>query len=924
MAFFRRVRVCTLILFLAVAITTVRAGDGESRRSSDSAVFSESIYLRDVEYLASDELEGRGTGQPGIDVAAEYIARELEAAGVQPAGDKGTFFQNFTLKLKSRIGDDTRLTYAVNNRRTYRTAAPGEDYTPLPFSDNGPFSGEVVFAGYGIEDEDLDYDDFKGVDVEGKVVLVLRRAPKFDDFSPRSMSFMAKAQRAAAHDATAVLVVNPTDDEEGDKLYSMDSGGAGRRGGFNFGGNSIPIMHVRQALADELLKAGGLGGLADVQKKIETGEKPASALLKGVRVKGYCKVEPVESPVRNVVGIVPGAGPNKDEIIIIGGHYDHLGIRNKGDAKFNPLKDISNGADDNASGTTGVMMLARAYAKHPPNRSLLVMLYTAEEIGLLGSQHFAKTPTEAVDLKKCVAMLNFDMIGRLKDNKLEVGGMRTGGFQDMIHKLAEPYEFRIIDGGGGRGPSDHTSFYNKNIPVLFFFTGIHKQYHQPEDDTPLLNIPGAIKIVRYAADVIDTIDASPERPPFKTDTSRETLLRQDAPETAAAPLAGPARPGVKLGVIPGEGGDNGLLVREVQDDTAASRAGLKPGDRIVRIGEAKITDRASLLAVLGKLKTSDTSSIVVSRDGDELKLSLAFDGSPTVVAAAKPADAEKPPQPASLSPASSATVKRLKTLLEAEPAQDKLGRAMTCKYRVVDDKMTIVVWEKHVWRDRDDLYDGWIRNQSRVDLLNAVERFLGGTGTCRTEIRYAEWAAGTPERFDDIPELDAICISLTRRFRGAYDDSEAAHWARPKSNGQTARADAGAGHGSAVSHGSVGASPHGQTFSGGDHGHEKDDAAVTPKMPPVRLGISPTYAPEEGEGFAISGVSENGPAAKAGMKDTDRILRIGSKKVTDVYSYMASLTEFRPNQVIEVEVLRDGKRVVLKVKCDAQKPAEPS
>ena len=910
MHFHRRSRVLALTLSFAIMAPLAWAGDGESRRSADEAIFSEAIYLNDVGYLASDELEGRGTGQPGIDVAAEYIAKELEAVGVKPAGDNGTFFQNFTLKLKSRIGDETKLTYAVNNRRTYKTAAPGEDYTPLPFSDNGPFSGEVVFAGYGIEDEDLDYDDFKGVDVEGKVVLVLRRAPKFDDFSPRAMSFMAKAQAAASRDATAVLVVNPTDDEDGDKLYSMDSGGAGRRGGFNFGGNSIPIMHIRQGLADTLLKAGGLGGLAEVQKKIETGEKPASALLKGVRVKGNCKVEPVDSPVRNVVGMIPGTGPQKDEIIIIGGHYDHLGIRNKGDAKFNAAKDISNGADDNGSGTTGVMMLARAYAKQPPNRSILVMLFTAEEIGLLGSQHFAKTPTAGIDLKKCVAMLNFDMIGRLKDNKLEVGGMRTGNFQDMIHKLAQPYEFRIIDGGGGRGPSDHTSFYNKNIPVLFFFTGIHKQYHQPEDDTPLLNVPGAIKIVRFAADVIDTIDAAPSRPPFKTDTTRETLLRQDAPEVAAAPLAGPARPGVKLGVIPGEGGEKGLAILEVQDDTPAQRAGLKTGDRITRIGDAKITDRPSLLATLGKLKSSDKTTIVVDRDGREMKLPLAF-AAPGAVAAKPAAPATPAHSPSTPSGSFVVMTKRIKAMLDAEPAQDSRGKAVTCKYRVVDDRLSIVIWAHLDPHEQPGAFDGWVRNQSRSQVMEVVSKFLAGARNC--EIETCSSLAANAD--DPSPIFVALKRNTGSVFDGGHSTVIQSHAA---ASPEKSAADP---HHASVA---VGASPHGQAFSGGDHGHEKDDAAVTPKMPPVRLGISPTYAPEEGEGFPISAVAENGPAAKAGMKDTDRILRIGSKKVTDVYSYMAALTEFRPNQVIEVEVLREGKRVVLKVKCDAQKPTEPS
>jgi len=903
---FRRSRVPAFILALAVAASTVWAGDGTTRRSEDSAIFSEAIFLRDVDYLASDELEGRGTGQPGIDLAADYIAEQFRDAGVKPAGDNGTYFQNFTLKLKSRIGDDTLLTYAVNDRRTYKTAEPGVDYTPLPFSENGPFSGDVVFAGYGIVDEDLDYDDFEDVDVEDKVVLVLRRAPKFDDFSPRSMSFMAKAQRAGSRDAAAVLVVNPIGDEDGDKLYSMESAG-GMRGGFFSNADGIPILHIKQALADELLKAGGLGGLEAVQKKIETGKKPASAPLKGVRVKGNCKVEPIESPVRNVMGMIPGTGPNKDEIIVIGGHYDHLGIRNKGDAKFNPLKDISNGADDNASGTSGVIMLARAYAKHPPNRSILVMAYTAEELGLLGSQHFAKNPT--VDLKQCVAMLNFDMIGRLKDDKLEVGGMRTGGFEDMVRKLAEPFGFRIIDGGGGRGPSDHTSFYNKNIPVLFFFTGIHKQYHQPEDDTPLLNNAGAIKIIRFAADIIDTIDAAPERPKFATDTSRETLLRQDAPERpAAAPMAGPARPGVRLGVVPGEGGEKGLAVLEVQADTPAARAGIKAGDRIVKIGVAKITSRETLVATLTKMKASDETTIVLDRDGQEVKVPVAF-GAPTAVAArpaapARPATPGDRPRPAarrdaSPGPRGSIAQRRIVNLLTSE---SQLGGApLRFKTRVFDRRMEIVIRPELDRMDRPGALDGWQRNQELGQVVDLVGKFLAGADHCKTSIQY-----------EGVSELTHVHITLERSAWTNEPDRTSAHAPHAPSPSPVAATVSAGGH---ASHGQASSDP---------HGHGNDDGAATPKMPPVRLGIMPTYAPEEGEGYAISGLAENGPAAKAGMKDTDRILRIGAKKVTDVYSYMSSLTEFRPNQVIDVEVLRDGKRVVLKVKCDAQKPTEPS
>ncbi|MCA9283449.1 MAG: M20/M25/M40 family metallo-hydrolase, partial [Phycisphaerales bacterium] len=217
----------------------------------------------------------------------------------------------------------------------------------------------------------------------------------------------------------------------------------------------LPIMHVTPAFANRMLAAGGLQDIKTLQDRIERTQAPASAPLEGVSARGRVEIEPVYSDVRNVVGMIPGTGPQKDEIIVLGAHYDHLGIRNKDKADFDPTKDISNGADDNASGTAMLMQFAKAYTQgDAPNRTLVLVAFTGEELGLLGSAHFAKEPT--VDLDKCIAMLNFDMVGRLKDDMLEVGGMRTGGFEAIIDDLAQPYGFDIRDGGGGRGPSDHT------------------------------------------------------------------------------------------------------------------------------------------------------------------------------------------------------------------------------------------------------------------------------------------------------------------------------------------------------------------------------------------------------------------------------------------------------------------------------------
>ncbi|MFQ5425181.1 MAG: M28 family peptidase, partial [Phycisphaerae bacterium] len=596
---------------------------GRGRHSKDGALFSASRYRTNVEYLASDALEGRGTGQEGIDKAARFIAERFERMGVQPAGDDGSYFQDFTLRIKRRIGMGTRLAVEAGDS-THRGKLHG-DFVPLPPSGKGTFSGDVVFAGYGIVTDD--YNDYEGLDVADKVVLVLRRTPAFGEFGISDAVFSGKGRRASDRDAAAVLVVNRPDD--GDALFDYESARRGRSAG-------VPMVQISRALADEMLASADMPDVAALEKKIEKRQKPISQVLKGVSVRGRVAIRRVKTPARNIVGVIPGTGPQKDEYIVVGGHYDHLGIRNKGKAGFDPAKDISNGADDNASGTTGVLTIANAFSQGAkPNRSILVMLFTGEELGLLGSQHFAKHPT--IPLDKCAAMINMDMIGRLKNDKLEVGGMRTGeGLEEIVHRHAETYGFKIRDGGGGRGPSDHTNFYNKKIPVLFFFTGLHKQYHRPEDDSPLLNIEGAIRVTKLVADCIDDIDARPERPAFAADTRRMELAwqregkepKEDTP-VAAAPNAGQR---VRLGIMPVPDEDeSGIAIGRVLDDSPADRAGMREGDRIVKIGDTTIGAIGDVIAALGGFNRGDSTTVVVQRGGKNVSLDVRFE------AAGKPA-----------------------------------------------------------------------------------------------------------------------------------------------------------------------------------------------------------------------------------------------------------------------------------------------
>jgi len=924
----RRLTCVALGLFLAISTLPTRASDinADKRRSDTAALFSEADFLRHVGTLADDSFEGRGTGQEGIDKAAEYIAARFEEWGVQPGGDDRTYFQNFTLKLKSQVAEGTRLAVGMNDRPTRRAAALNEDYIPFPFSSNGSFSGEVVFAGYGVVKDDAGYNDYAGIDVADKVVLVLRRGPKFGEFSVQDSAFRAKASRAAGRDAAALLVVNPADDEDGDKLFDFNAQGMARFGGRGYG---IPMIHISRKLADRMLRAGGLGGLEAAQKKIDENEKPASAVLKGVTIRGRVEIEPIESPVRNVIGIVPGTGPQKDEFIVMGAHYDHLGIRNKGTPEFDSEKDISNGADDNASGTTLVMMLARAFAEgKPPNRTMVFMLYTGEEMGLLGSAHFANNPT--LDLTKVNAMLNFDMVGRLKDNKLEVGGMRTGGFEDMVHRLAEPYGFTIRDGGGGRGPSDHTSFYNKGIPVLFFFTGLHKQYHQPDDDTPLLNIDGAVRIARFGADIVDEIDSRSQRVVFTEDTSRARISRQDSPDdeprvAAAAPPTGePDR--LRLGIVPDMDNDQpGVVIAQVAEGSPAAGAGLKAGDRLMAIGEKRIEGVMDIAGALAVFKWGDTARVRIVRDGERKSIDVKFPARTAVAARPAPDRAqpdrqtdervaqdqprrerrrddrgERGPGDAGMTTAPGSIERSLNELVGRMADLSGGECIVSIKGENVDISLTVAAGRESDRRLVSQIgrsLDGAVRGDVRIGVSFNLPRGRGQEPSNPLRGPFRDRPGG---RRGMQSTADAGDESMTTRPRRENRPE------RPQPPTPPAPPRA------------AGGDPTQKAAKKDPHAHADDEVAAAP-MPKVRLGILPTYGESEGRGYEITGVADDGPAAKAGMKNDDRILKIGGKNVTDVYSYMEALAGYKPGDEVAVVVLRGDKEITLKIKSAPQK-----
>jgi Zn-dependent M28 family amino/carboxypeptidase len=581
-------------------------------------------------YLASDEMEGRGPGTAGLDRAADYIAQQFQTIGLRALPGQRDYFQPFEMTTATELGPQTALRVAD------RKFEPREEFVPLNMSAEGVFDAPVVFAGYGTKSPDHKYDDYAGVDAKGKVVLALRYEPHDENGKSRfaeqgwseAATFATKVRHAKEAGAVALLIVSPSDFAKDDRLIPF----AGPRGQGETG--ALPVLHVKQAVAEEILRRGGAAELATLQNKIDEATKPASTGLDGVTVAGNVDIVQKQLTVKNVVGYLPGK--NADEYVVVGAHYDHLGrggmgsLRRRG-TTTQSTPQIHNGADDNASGTTALIAMAAEIASRgTPPRSIIFAAFTAEEEGLLGSRHFVEHPP--VPLEDIAAMLNLDMVGRVRTvaehaassttkqtttaeattqdsaaGVLYVGGMGTARNFDAIVKKADarsPLVIRDI-GRGGIGPSDHMSFALKKIPVLFLFSGLHGDYHRPSDDPEKINYDGLAEVIDFAGDIVGQIAASP----------RQSYVQ--ASDASPMRVGGTGqRSRVSLGVMPdyssfGQGG--GVKVSDVMPNSPAAAAGIKANDVIVRIDEKQIDTLYDLSDVLAKGKPGQKVKVHVVR-----------------------------------------------------------------------------------------------------------------------------------------------------------------------------------------------------------------------------------------------------------------------------------------------------------------------
>ena len=477
--------------------------------------------LDHIKFLASDELRGRADGSAELERAADYIADRFKAAGLQPGGDKGTWFQPFELVAGLNIGQGNELSIAHGNKTLrftlgtsyYPLATPATDSTAAPSVslDSVP----LVFAGYGLVVPSIGYDDYRRVDVTGKAVVIFSHEPQ-ERLSSSAMngarpvmesSLTAKEGAARMRGARALIVI-------GDPTHLIDQADYGLFGKDpDAEDKPIPVLRLRRKEAQPLLDQYGLDGLA---RSIDADLVPRSTALTGATVTYEEHLSKNVRTVRNVVGVLPGTDPQRGkEAIVIGAHYDHVGLG--GHLSMSPERtgEIHNGADDNASGTSSVIEIARQAAKERERfpRTLVFVAFAVEERGLLGSAHYVEAP--AVPVADTIAMLNLDMVGRARGN-VDVSGLEYApSMEEDLRAASQGVRgLSIKREGPGAGRSDDSSFQSRQIPAINFFTGFHGDYHRPGDDWEKIDTQGTSQVATLAFELAARLAARPTRPEF--------------------------------------------------------------------------------------------------------------------------------------------------------------------------------------------------------------------------------------------------------------------------------------------------------------------------------------------------------------------------------------------------------------------------
>ena len=571
-------------------------GEGAIRREK---------LLKTIQDLAAPQMEGRAAGSAGEAKARQYIAREFRRIGLQPSKALGSYFQRFEIATGLRLGRDNRLVLEIGGeKRNYR---PKTSFNPFGFSDEGEISGGVVFAGYGISAPELRYDDYAGLDVKDKIVLVMTHEPQ--ETNPRSpfrspeafryTEIRYKVWNAREHGAKGIIIFTDPNNHRNQKeqLFALRGGGSASAG--------IIAVNVLREVAETLLRRAEKR-LSDLQRHIDETLSPSSVQVADTRV--HLKVDLIrkQGHAENVIGVLPGGDPNlRDEAIVLGAHYDGLGRGGEGSLAPDLHGKIHPGADDNASGVAGIISLAEAFARGGAKRTLIFVAFSAEELGVLGSAAYVKHPPWP--LEKTYAMINLDMIGRPKSGRLYVLGVDSAKeFRPLLNELAAASGLKLALSGDAFGPSDHTSFYARGKLVLMFHTGPHSDYHRPSDTAQKIDAEGLEKVVRFTFKLAAELaqrgrgltfgKTGGEPPPSREEKGGYGAYFGSIPDFSESDV-----PGVRLsGVRPG---------------SPAEKAGLRTGDTIVKLGGTNIRNLHDLLFALRSKRAGEEVEVEYLREG---------------------------------------------------------------------------------------------------------------------------------------------------------------------------------------------------------------------------------------------------------------------------------------------------------------------
>lgn len=628
------------IVFVTTALSLWISITGQQPRLTDQ---TQQALRKHVEYLASDKLEGRRTGEQGATNAAVYIRNEFRSYKLKPgsksANSNEGFLQRFPYVSGVTLGSDNLLRIVPSDATKENKMEIGINWMPLGYSPNADIgASDIVFAGFGVTANEAHYDDYAGLDVKDKIVLIFDSTP--DAGNPHSpfsrFNIHTKANIAKDKGARGLILIAADNDFKNDRLSRL----VYER---TLGETAVPVVGIMRTHGAELLGAKDEKELAAIEEWLakKTNSPPAQTETRpvgSVLGKAQIKIDLAKKTVDayNVIGILYGHDPAlKNEAIIIGAHYDHLGRGGQGSLAVNS-SDIHHGADDNASGTAAILELARQFAKEKKNkRTIIFMAFGGEEEGLLGSKYYVNNPVWPLD--KTVAMINLDMVGRLNEGKLTIGGIGTASeWKTLVEQKAEfppsgapvhAYNdkgqyvpvgvvtaktkiFELQLNEDGFGPSDHSSFYSKQIPVLFFFTGTHNDYHKPSDTFEKINYEGLTKITNYVGEIVRSVDQNPAKPTY-------TVAK------FSRVMGGRTGFTVSLGTVPNYADStDGLLLDGVRDGSPAAKAGLKPGDKVIKLAGKDVRNAMDYTYVLGSMKAGEEYEIVIKRGDETLTLKI--------------------------------------------------------------------------------------------------------------------------------------------------------------------------------------------------------------------------------------------------------------------------------------------------------------